>query len=71
MADTSDRRELLKGQAAVQASDCRKRLGLCAGAGTCLQRWAQVEDLLQQMPELQEVVRRLCNIKGAEQEIDS
>lgn len=48
-----------------------------AGAGTgsreqnCLQRCAQAEDLLQRVAELQGVVRRLCNIRETEKELDS
>ena len=75
MADASTQTELLKGEAAVQTSDCRQCLDLSPGAGTgsrpACKRCAQVEDLLQQVAELQEVVRRLCNIREAEKLLDS
>jgi len=59
----STQMELLKGEAAVQTSDCRNCLDLSSGAGTgsrpACKRCAQVEDLLQQVTELEEAVRRL------------
>jgi len=69
--DVSTQMELLKGEAAVQTSDCGKCLDLSPGAGgrPVCRRCAQVEDLLQQTAELQEAGRRLCNIKEAEKEL--
>lgn len=62
------------GEATVQTSDCRKFLDLSPGAGTGIRpayrRYAQVEGLLQQVAELQEV-RRLCNMRDAEKELES
>ena len=59
-ADASPQTELLKGEPAVQASDCKKFPDLSPGAGTgsrpACKRCAQVEELLQQVGELQEVV---------------
>lgn len=56
----------------MQTSDTRKCLDLSPGAGTgsrtpC-QRCAHVEDLLQQVAELQEGMRMLCNIRETEKE---
>ena len=66
---------LLKGEAVVHTSDCRQCLDLSPGAGTgsrpACKRCAQVEDLLQQVAELQEAVRRLRNIREGEKELDS
>jgi len=75
VADASTQMELLKGEAALLTSDCRKLLDLPPGAGTggrpVYKRCAQVEDHLQLVAELQEAVRRLHNIREAEKEIDS
>ena len=63
VANASTQKDLLKGQAAVQTSDCRKCLDPSPEAGTgsrpACNRCAQVEDLLQQVTELEEAVRRL------------
>jgi len=73
VADVSTQMELLKGQAAAQTSDCRKHQDLSPGAGAgsrpACKRYAQVEDLLHQVPELLEAVRRLQNIREAGKEI--
>ena len=70
VADASTQTELLKGEAAVQASGCRMCPDLSPGAGTgsrpACKRCAQVEDILQQVAELQEVVRRCRDIREAE-----
>ncbi|KAK4827437.1 hypothetical protein QYF61_017994 [Mycteria americana] len=75
VADASTQTELLKGEAAVQTSGCRKCLHLSPGAGTggrpACKRCAQVEDLLQQVAVLQEAVGRLRNIREAEKELDN
>ena len=75
VTDASMQTELPKGEAAVQTSGCRECLDLSPGAGTgsrpACKRCAQVEDLLQQVAELQEAVRRLRNIREAEKELDS
>jgi len=59
----------------VQTSGCRQCLDLSSGAGAggrpACKSCAQVEDLLQQVAELQEAVRRLHNIREAEKEIGS
>jgi len=62
VADASTQTKLLKGEAALLTSDCRKHLDLPPGAGTggrpAYKSCAQVEDFLQQVAELQETVRR-------------
>lgn len=73
MTNASTPTKLLKGGAAVQTSDCRKHLDLppeADGRPAC-KRCAQVEDLLHQVAELQEAVRRLCNIRETEELADS
>lgn len=68
--------ELLRGEAAVQTSECRTCLDLSPGArtgsrGAC-KRCAQVEDIpQQQVAELQETARKLCDIRAAEEDLDS
>lgn len=67
--------ELLKGESAVETSDCKKLLDLFLGAGTgsrhACKMCAQVEDLLKQVVKLQEVVRRrLHNIRKPEKELN-
>lgn len=68
-------RHLLKGEAAVQTSGCRRSLELSLGerAGNRLacSPCAHPEDLLQWVSGLQETLRGLCNIKEAEKELDS
>jgi len=61
VADASSQMELLKGEATVQNSDCRRCLDLSPKTGTggrpdC-KRCAQVEDLLQQVAGLQQAVK--------------
>jgi len=62
---------LLKGWAVVRTSRCRKCPDLPHEEGTSsrasFNNCAQVEDLLQQVTELQEVVRRVCNIRNSEE----
>jgi len=59
-----------RGEAVVQTSGCRKCLDLSPGAGAvgkpACKMCAQVEGLLQQVAELQEAMRRLCNIREVE-----
>lgn len=71
VADASTQTELLRGEGAVQASDCWKCLNLLPGTGSgpACQRCAQVEDLLQMVAEQQEAVRRLRSIREAEEEL--
>jgi len=71
----STQMELLKGEAAVQTSNFSKCLDLSPGAGTgsrpVCKRCTQVEELLQQVAELQEMMRRQCNIRETEKELHS
>lgn len=75
VADACTQMELLKEEAAVQTSDCRKGLDLSPGADTggrpACKICAQVANLLLQVAELQKVVRRLCNIRETEKQLDS
>ena len=75
VANASTQTEMLKGDATVQTSDCRKCLDLSPVAGTgsrpACKSCATVEDLPQQVAELQEAMRRLCNIREAEKELHS
>lgn len=65
----------MKQEVAGQTSDCRKRLDLPpraeAGIRPACKRCAPVEYLLQLVAEMQEAVRRLCNIRKAENELHS
>ena len=62
---------MLRKEIAVQTSGCDEWPDLPpeAQASTC-KRCKQVEDLSHQVAELQETVRRLHGIRGAEEEID-
>lgn len=74
VASVSTQTELLKGEAAAQTADSRQCLDLSPGAGTgrpACKRCAQVEDLLQRVAELQEAVRRLRNVREAENGLGS
>ncbi len=59
----------------MQTSGCRQCLdptpGAGAGGSPACRRCAQVEELLQQVAELQEAVRRLWDIREAERELDT
>jgi len=69
--DASTQRELVRKGTSVQLVDCNK----CPDpsptekVSTC-KRCAQVDDLLHQVSELWETVKRLCSIKQAKTEID-
>jgi len=67
VGDASIQTEQLKGEAAVQTSDCRKRLDLSPGAGTdsrpACKRCSRVLSCRRQ--------RRLRNVREVEKEIDS
>ena len=71
MSDASTQTEPLRKEIAVQASRCDECPDLPpeAQARTC-ERCKQVEDLSHQVAELQETVRRLRSVRGAEEEID-
>lgn len=70
VANASRQMELLKREAAVQTSGCRKCLELSSGMRTggrpACKGCALVEDLLHQVAQMQEVVRRLHNIREVE-----
>ena len=71
MSDASTQMELVRKETSVQTVGCNKCPEPCPGeeVSTCKRR-AQVDDLLCQVAELQETVKRLCSIRGAETEID-
>lgn len=72
VAIASTQTGLLKGETAVQNSDCRKQIEVSPGAGTaqqtCLPKVCQVEELLWQVAELQEAQH---SIRVAEKELYS
>lgn len=63
--------ELLRNETSVQAVGFKKWPDPSPGekVSPC-KRCAHIDDLLCQMAELQELVNRLCKIKGAEMERD-
>ena len=71
ISDASTQMELVRKVASVQVVGCNECPDPSAGVkvSTCT-RCAQVDDLLHQVTELQETVKRLCSISRAEAEID-
>ena len=71
MSDASSQMELVRKETSVQTVGCNECPDPSPGekVSTC-KRCAQVDDLLCQVAELQETVKRLCSIRGAETETD-
>ncbi|GAB0210389.1 hypothetical protein GRJ2_003504700 [Grus japonensis] len=71
MSDASTQMELIRKETSVQAVGCSECQDPSPGekVSTCA-RCAQIDDLLRQVAELQETVKRLCSIRGAEMEKD-
>ena len=71
MSDDSTQMELVTKETSVQAAGCSKCPDPSSGAlvSACT-RCRQVEDLMRQVAELQETVKRLRSIRGAELETD-
>ncbi|GAB0175625.1 hypothetical protein GRJ2_000027700 [Grus japonensis] len=71
MSEALTQTELVRKETPVQIVDCNKCPDPSPGEkGSTCKRCAQVGDVLHQVAELQETVKRLCSIRGSKMEID-